>query len=326
MATIHFLNVGNGDCNLIEHDSGHLSVIDINFLKTSETQKTEEAILLEKSAVKGNFNQSAHPTNPIDYIQNLNYRTIFRFILTHPDEDHFNGIENLFNNFKVINFWDINHNKEGSDNENWKFYKKVQKRDENPKVLNLYTGSKGCYYNLTEENQIGGDGLYILSPDKELVDIANETNDYNDCSYVILFINQGKKIIFAGDSHDNTWNKILVKSHPYRKYINNIDVLIAPHHGRKSDRDFSFLEVLKPKLTLLGNAKSNNKEYNAYKKYGEIITNEQAGNIILKISTKSIRVYIENKNFVKSYCNINDDELDGKFNSDLEAYYIKKIK
>ena len=29
MATIHFLNVKEGDCSIIEHNSGHKTVIDV---------------------------------------------------------------------------------------------------------------------------------------------------------------------------------------------------------------------------------------------------------------------------------------------------------
>ena len=29
MATIHFLNVKEGDCSIIEHNSGHTTVIDV---------------------------------------------------------------------------------------------------------------------------------------------------------------------------------------------------------------------------------------------------------------------------------------------------------
>ena len=29
MATIHFLNVKDGDCSVIEHNSGHVTVIDV---------------------------------------------------------------------------------------------------------------------------------------------------------------------------------------------------------------------------------------------------------------------------------------------------------
>ncbi|HZS16312.1 MAG TPA: hypothetical protein VFA51_00095 [Candidatus Udaeobacter sp.] len=30
MTRIHFLNVGHGDCTIIEHASGHITMVDIN--------------------------------------------------------------------------------------------------------------------------------------------------------------------------------------------------------------------------------------------------------------------------------------------------------
>ena len=34
MAKIHFLNVGHGDCTVIEHNNGNLTVIDITMAAT----------------------------------------------------------------------------------------------------------------------------------------------------------------------------------------------------------------------------------------------------------------------------------------------------
>src|SRR6202007_185571 len=99
------------------------------------------------------------------------------------------------------------------------------------------------------------DNIKILCPTKELVQLANKTpKDFHDASYVILFMYPKKngrywKFLFAGDSHDNSWEYILKT---YRAEISNIDVLFAPHHGRDSERSFDFLKVLKPRVTLLG--------------------------------------------------------------------------
>ena len=54
-----------------------------------------------------------------------------------------------------------------------------------------------------------GDEFYILAPTPELIKQANESEDYNDASYVILYRGAGGRILLSGDSHDNTWNHIL---------------------------------------------------------------------------------------------------------------------
>ena len=102
MGVVHFLNVNEGDCILIQHPSGHNSVIDIS-----------NGAIVENvfESMSGNHNQKNYPVNPIEYFKDLKIDTVFRFILTHPDMDHMDGIKNLFDNFNVLNFWDTENSK-----------------------------------------------------------------------------------------------------------------------------------------------------------------------------------------------------------------------
>ena len=212
---------------------------------------------------------------------------------------------------------------EGSpyNEEDWKYYQylRINSKQAGVTLLNNYVGAEAKYYN-NDDNNSNGDGLYILAPYKELIDEANKTEDYNDASYVILYISNGRKIIFGGDSHDKTWDKILDKDSIYRKYIEDIDILIAPHHGRKSGRKYDFLDVLKPKLTLIGNAGSEHLAYSAWN-YRELnfITNNQANCVILNIQSTKIEVYVSNENFAKK---VNSNY---SYSSIYKAYYIGAI-
>ncbi len=186
MGIVHFMNVNEGDCIWIKHRSGHNTVIDIS---------NGKQILLAQKSFSENYNQKAHPVNPIEYLKDRNVSTIFRFILTHPDMDHMDGIKELFNTFEVINFWDTENTKVMDDDSDWgrydeadwDFYQEVRTSYSSPKVLNLYAGQKGKYYNQTEDGKSGADGLYLLAPTMDLVEEANKSKDYNDCSYVILY-------------------------------------------------------------------------------------------------------------------------------------------
>src|SRR6266576_6352600 len=98
MAIIHFLNVNQGDCSIIEHNSGRITVIDV--CNASPTNFMAEAITkiaaMSQKGVLGNFNQKKYPVNPVSYVNNLGVTSIHRFILTHPDMDHMDGIETFF--------------------------------------------------------------------------------------------------------------------------------------------------------------------------------------------------------------------------------------
>lgn len=339
MAIIHFLNVLEGDCNIIQHDSKRLTVIDVS--NASNDEETESEFIVKSSAErrtmiertqvpsgKKDYRQKHTPDNPITYIkEKLKPECIFRFIITHPDMDHLDGIKDLYNEFKVYNTWDTNNKKEvdetnffgGYNLEDWLFYKKIRSGE--------YSETRRLtYYDTADSEFWNKDDIKILCPSETLVNSANASGDYHDSSYVILFTppkSNGRKwkIILAGDSHDNSWEHILSQN---KDSVSDIDVLFAPHHGRDSDRNYDFLEILKPKLTLFGNASS---EHLAYDKYPETrITNNQAGFVILDISPESIKIFVKNKEFADDFRN-NPKRAwgDASYNATHEAYYLGQL-
>src|SRR5579863_10671154 len=93
--TLHFLNVGEGDCSIIQHGSGHVSVIDVcraRIENLQEMQKGLSSLRAAERGIYGNFNQKRHPVNPIAYMATRGISSVFRFILSHPDMYHLNGI------------------------------------------------------------------------------------------------------------------------------------------------------------------------------------------------------------------------------------------
>lgn len=321
MSTIHFLNVNDGDCSWIKHESGRVTVIDIC---AGNEEDTNEECLYE--ALFGNYHQKDHPVNPIEYLNKYEIKSIFRFILTHPDMDHMDGIKKLFETFSVGNFWDTENNKTMNKKgdwgrykkEDWDFYQEIRKSEESPKVLHNYSGAKGAFFNQNEDGSSGGDELYILAPTKDLVSGANVSKKYNDCSYVLLYKTHGRKIIFAGDSEKNTWDYILEN---YKDSVTDVDILLAPHHGRKTGGNQDYLDILRPKFTLFGNAESKNLDYSSWNNRKlEHITNNQAGCVIMNIDgDDEINVYITCEKFAK---NINPYSF---FEKEFDAWYIKTI-
>ena len=262
-----------------------------------------EALSISKP--KGNYWMCSNPTNPIEYLKNtIRASNLFRFISTHPDMDHLDGFNRLANEISIENFWDSGAHKskpdfEGSPykEEDWDRYVKFcEGRESGVNRISYLAGSRFKYANRDDEGK-SGDGLYILAPNQKLVDDANETGDFNDCSYVILYKSLGGNIIIAGDAHDRTWEYILEN---HEEEIKDCKFLLAPHHGRKSNRDYSFLDTMKPKLTLFGCAPSDHLAYSAwnYRKL-DYVTQNQCGNMVLQTRDGRLDVYIENEKFAK---------------------------
>lgn len=313
MSLIHFLNVLEGDCNIIQHDSGRVTVIDVsnayNEIDTEEEKKVKASemrkLMIARTQVpsdKKDYQQKKTPDNPIIYLKKYGIENIFRFIITHPDMDHLDGIQDLFTEFSIANTWDTDNKKTiaaganfaGYNKEDWDFYVKLRgNKLTNTKRLTYFAGQENSYY--SEDN------IKILSPTDELLKQANKNEDYNDLSYVLLFTppkskNRKWKILFAGDSDDATWKYILDN---HKELVTDIDVLFAPHHGRDSGRNFDFLKTLNPKVTLLGNASSKHLAYSSYKSIR--ITNNQAGYVIIDINENEIVFYVKNYEFARDF-------------------------
>lgn len=333
MGVFHYLNVKEGDCSIIQHLSGRVSVIDVSNASKPEENEAVKLLkdVLRKEMVKslsvpGNFNQKFYPVNPIEYLKKRNIENVFRFILTHPDMDHMDGIEDFFNILKPVNFWDSKNNCEKDDfkdckykESDWLFYKSLRDGESNIQTnrLTLYSNSYGKSYNKNNNSTKGGDGLYILSPTKELVEDANESKDYNDASYVLLYKSNGGKILLTGDSNIKTW-EYLLKEHG--DDIKDVDVLLAPHHGRKADKIGELLDVVNPAITFFGNAGSANLAYDAWNNRGlKFITNNQANCIIVDTNSKPMKLYVTNKKFAETK---HETPL---YSPEFDAYYFMDI-
>ena len=305
MPKIHFLNVKQGDCILLEHNSNRLTIFDISAGNIERVRGGLIGFQVARNikSAKGNFRMCQNPINPLDYLTNLGVNEIWRFILSHPDMDHLDGFNSLLDEFRVLHFWDSGAKKEKPDfsrysgfkEEDWDRYVKVISNDEQgTKSIRIQAGARFKYANRDDTQNGIGDELYILAPDKKLIEGANKTQDFNDASYVVLYRSSIGKVLLAGDAHDATWKYI--KEH-YEKDVSDVALLIAPHHGRKSGRSYEFLDYVNPKLTFFGCAPSENLAYDAWNYRGlDHVTNNQCGCIVAE-GDDAMDIYVENDKF-----------------------------
>lgn len=269
----HFLNVGKGNCTIADFPSGRLTVVDIDDSRSiSAVQKAYMEVIEKKAKL----------TNPIDYIiANFPNREIFRFILTHPDMDHMSGIKGLFGKKAVSNFWDTDNNKKIDpsswkdspyDREDWDFYQMIRKREKDPTVLKLYrdANSECCWIQ---------DGIEVLAPTPALVKEAEESEDYDHLSYVLMTKHANKKILLGGDATTEALKDII--GH-YGGYLKS-DVLLAPNHGSSNHISKEILDVISPRLTVVSVAEGVDYAYDLYSQYGIVLSTKHYGNIWVRI-------------------------------------------
>lgn len=269
---LHFINVGKGNCTVIDFPSDRLSVIDIDDSRALSETELKTMRLLKKAAL----------TNPIDYIiSKFPDREIFRFILTHPDMDHMSGMRSLFKKKYVRNFWDTSNNKPDPgnwdqspyDKGDWDFYQNLRMGDiENVTIVRPLRDetAKCCWVQ---------DRIRILSPNNVLMKKANDSGDYDHSSYVLMIEYSGQKTLVGSDATIFAWKDIL-------NWYNGgmeADVLLAPGHGSRNHISSEVLDKIRPRLIVVSVAEGVPYDYDTYRNYGRVLSTKHFGNIQVKI-------------------------------------------
>ena len=183
----------------------------------------------------------------------------------------------------------------GFREEDWDRYTKVIVDNEpGTRSVRFQAGARFTYANQGDTAKYIVDALHMLAPNPELVSERNRAQDFNDASYVVLYHNAIDKVLLAGGADDATWE--YVKRH-YETEVSNVALLIAPHHGRKSERSYKFLDYVNPKLSLVGCAPSEHLVYDPWN-YRTLrhITNNQCGCIVAE-GSPTMNIYVENDTF-----------------------------
>ena len=199
---VYFLDVGQGDSQLIVFPDGVKVLIDGG--------PTKE-VLFELGEI-------LFPTD----------RYIDLVMITHAQLDHYGGIKDVIQRYKVGAFIFTSEEGEG---EAWDEFKRILKEEKVP-IIVLGEGDKVSY----KDKQIN-----VLSPSEGLL----AHRDLNEGSLVTELVGEGVKILFTGDIGFEAEEVLL------EKYDMDIDVLKVAHHGSKYSTSMSFLEEATPLISVV---------------------------------------------------------------------------
>jgi beta-lactamase superfamily II metal-dependent hydrolase len=284
MFKLHILNVGHGDCIVIEFPSGRLTVVDINYSNEMDEESINEILVESKFdqtklvAWKiigppggGDYRQFALTeakygitlTNPLDYISAIaKSNRVYRFISTHPHKDHLTGLSELKDKVGIANAWIVENSFAQEMNKlserqksDWALYEKLK--------TNSVTGVN--IVRPLESNQQdfwAQDGIHILAPNNSLIETASK---HNDISYVLLIKYGALKFVLGGDAEEKTW-RYIVENHA--EAIKGVSVLKASHHGRDSGYYQEAVKLMAPRCVVVSVGKKPETDAtNKYKQY-----------------------------------------------------------
>ncbi|MGL9621557.1 hypothetical protein QRQ56_26425 [Bradyrhizobium sp. U531] len=312
MLKVHFLNVGHGDATLIEHPSGNLTLIDINNSQDPDKETVEEYAQARAASqsnalgstallVEARADAVSDLTDPIAYIkQNYPKRSLFRFILTHPDLDHMRGIKRLHEEIGFTNFWDIAHTKptpsfqSDADKEDWEYYQALRSGKLGLTAKNYHRGDRHYAFGCDEAGNGTGDAIQLLSPTSDLVNWCNSTEKSNDLSYAIRVTHRGTSILLPGDAEQTAWDGML----KYYGTALGAAVLKAAHHGRDSGFHLDALKAIKPSVVIVSVGKKPPTDASPqYRTHANsVFSTRYYGNIELQVDDNGTRKWLVQRN------------------------------
>lgn len=272
MTIIKSFYVGNGDMFYIRHASDSFTILDCNIKNENAGRIISELEMQSKD------------------------KSIVRFICTHPDQDHFGGIEILDDRIPLRNFYSVKNQAIKSD-ETESFKRYCQLRDDPKRAYYLRKGCKRKWLN-EEDGVRGSAGISVLWPDPCNVHFKNALADcesgvsYNNTSTVVRYsLKGGASVIWLGDLETDFMEKITEDIE-----LEQTTIVIASHHGRKSGKiPTSWMKKLDPQLIVVGSAPSEHLDY--YRGY-DTITQNSAGDVTMELVGEWVHLYVSKR----SYC------------------------
>lgn len=279
MSIVKSLSVGDGDMFYIKHGIDSFTIIDCCL----SDENKEDFVSEIKSEKQG--------------------KTITRFISTHPDEDHFHGLGYLDDEIDILNFYCVK-NKVIKEDETEDFIRYCKLRDE--KAFYLKSGCTRKWLNITDQER-GSAGIKILWPIitnehyKDTLKSAEEGENPNNISIIMKYtLNDGVTMVWMGDLE-----KDFMETIKNEISFSKINILFAPHHGRKSGKiPEKWLEEMNPDIIVIGEAPSENLDYASYDNYDKI-TQNSAGDITFECGEHKVHIYVSNEDYSVDFL---DDE------------------
>lgn len=217
-----FIDVGHGDAILIEFPEGKRMLIDGGGL-------FEDRFDIGKNVIA-------------PFLWKKKIRRIDMLVLTHPDPDHFKGLNFIASQFSIGQFWDngVQTNSEA--------YLQLKKTIDERKIKTRTVNEE------TPPLVINGVEIFLLNPPALDETQRRDRNllDLNNSSLVMKLRFKNVSVLLAGDVEKEAEERMLRKGYSLRA-----DILKIPHHGSSSSSSLLFTKTVKPTYAIFSVGERN---------------------------------------------------------------------
>jgi len=215
---VHFINVGAGDCILIETPNKTNILIDGGGTPQSDFDVGTKIV--------------------IPYLRRKGINEIDLLVLTHPHLDHLEGLLPVLKEFKVEMVLDGRLISDSSEYE--EFISIIQKKE-----IFYHQAKAGDNFIISNNLEI-----FLLNPlyDSDFYDQL----DFNNASIVVKLFYKNADFLFTGDIEEATENKLLAWQNVLQS-----DILKVGHHGSATSTNIEFLNKVDPSIAVITVGKNN---------------------------------------------------------------------
>jgi len=252
-AEIFFLDVGQGDASLLKLKSGHKILID-GGPDPGLVGKLDEAMAQD-------------------------YKYLDLVTVSHPQRDHFAGINYLLDYYDVGAFVYSGRDPIESETE-WRALKTKLKAKNIPILALLQKDSI----------KIGPDEIEVVSPGSDFW----QSGELNDTSLVLWLKTEGGRALFVGDIGESVERAILSKGDI------SADILKIGHHGSKYSSSAGFLAQIKPFVSVISVGARNNYGHPSKlvidrlrDQESSVFRTDQNGTVRINLRENKLRVFTE---------------------------------
>jgi len=217
-----FIDVGHGDCILIEFPKGNKMLLDGEGLN-------EDRFDIGKNVIA-------------PFLWKKKIRRIDTLVLTHPDPDHLKGLNFIASQFSIGQFWDNGIQTESEP------YLQLNK------TLNEKKIRTQSLHEETPPQVINGVEISILNPPQSVRTQRRGKDhlDPNNSSLVMNLRLRNVSVLLTGDIGKEAEERMSRKSLPL-----HAEILKIPHHGSSSSSSPLFLDRVNPNYAILSVGQRN---------------------------------------------------------------------
>jgi len=279
---IHFVDVGQGDCIIIQLPDSKTMIID------GGPRSARNAVL--------------------NYIDNLGIKVFDYLLLTHTDEDHCGSLDDVILNYEIKTIFMPDVSTSTITTVVYRTFVEAVLEEEN-------AGATVCKsdFDCDFENSEFGYYMDFVTPypeDYKRVKSGN-AEAINSISPIMMLTFLDKKIMFTGDANLIT-EEVFFEKTKDDGVDYNVDILKVAHHGSRTSTSTNFLNVVKPEIAVIPVGGKNTyghptAELLARLKVcsdsggtADVYRTDQNGNVIIKLTSDGVNAVISETILEKS--------------------------